>query len=475
MNTSKLDRLLVGLAVVLVSGILLAACAQKATPQTPVSEAPAATSIEVQPSPTSIRPTSAPESIKLTMWWWGEQNAPGQEGWIKDVIALYEAKNPNVKVEAVLQGTDETIPAYHAAVAAKSGPDIATLWYGMYMWEDVWAGNVTPISDYVSQEEMSHWTGRRMNTFDGKVWAVDLNGDSMAIGYNKKLFAEAGLDPEKPPATWDEFLAACTALSKAGITPVAIGTSDGWLGVVLGNYLLYQTTSDVKGLGQAVIGEKSWTDEPYADMWYRIAEMRDEGCVSKDASSLTYFEAQELFRAGKAAITFPAASSVVSWMREMGQDVVGVMAIPSVTGQPIDWYTTQGMTLFITPWSPHKEQAADFLKFLHSQEAMKSLYEKLGGMVLPADDRFDPNIITSPTVRLIWEKQQAGFQKNISMTDAVIPYAILGDGMMPAISKMFSDNMTPEEAAKMTEAAAENWRKLSPEMLAMYKQWLMDQ
>ena len=25
--------------------------------------------------------------------------------------------------------------------------------------------------------------------------------------YNKDMFKEAGLDPEKPPVTWDEFLA----------------------------------------------------------------------------------------------------------------------------------------------------------------------------------------------------------------------------------------------------------------------------
>ncbi len=463
--------LLVPLSILLTVAALMSACAQQATPTSAPSELP----ITAAGSPPVAPPEPVEEPIKLTMWWWGEQDAPGLEGWIKQAIADYEAQNPNIKVDAVLQGTDETIPAFHAAVEAGSGPDIATLWYGMYMWEDVWAGNVVPISDYVPEEELSHWIGKKMSTFDGKVWAIDLYGYSMTMVYNKNLFTRASLDPEAPPATWDEFLAVCDALKAAGITPLAIGSSDGWVGVVLGNYFLYQTAGDVKGVGQAVIGEKSWTDEQYADMWKRIAELRDRGCVGKDASSLTYFEAQELFRAGQAAMTFPASNTAVSFAKDLGKGVVGVMTAPAVTDRPVDWFTTQGMTVFITPWSPHKEEAAKFLTYLHSKEVMNSMYEKLGGMVLPADDRFDPNLISDPTIRQIWDKQLAGFQKNISFTDAIIPYAILGDGMMPAVSRMFSENISPEEAAQMTEDAAQNWRNLSPEMLEKYKQWLEGQ
>ena len=38
--------------------------------------------------------------------------------------------------------------------------------------------------------------------------------------YNKKLFEQAKLDPEAPPKTWDELLAACEALKTAGIEPL---------------------------------------------------------------------------------------------------------------------------------------------------------------------------------------------------------------------------------------------------------------
>jgi multiple sugar transport system substrate-binding protein len=42
----------------------------------------------------------------------------------------------------------------------------------------------------------------------GHNYYVPLGVDVTAMIYNKELFKEAGLDPEKPPQTWDEFLAA---------------------------------------------------------------------------------------------------------------------------------------------------------------------------------------------------------------------------------------------------------------------------
>src|SRR5690606_20120884 len=51
-----------------------------------------------------------------------------------------------------------------------------------------------------------------------------------AVGfwYNRSLFERAGLDPDQPPRTWDEFLSAVDTLKNAGITPVALGAGDNW-------------------------------------------------------------------------------------------------------------------------------------------------------------------------------------------------------------------------------------------------------
>jgi sn-glycerol 3-phosphate transport system substrate-binding protein len=43
--------------------------------------------------------------------------------------------------------------------------------------------------------------------------------------YNKDAFEKAGLDPEKPPATWNDVIAACRALKAKSATPVPMGSA----------------------------------------------------------------------------------------------------------------------------------------------------------------------------------------------------------------------------------------------------------
>lgn len=43
------------------------------------------------------------------------------------------------------------------------------------------------------------------NTWDGDMWSFPFNKSVRALYYNKNMFAEVGLDPEKPPATWEEY------------------------------------------------------------------------------------------------------------------------------------------------------------------------------------------------------------------------------------------------------------------------------
>jgi len=41
--------------------------------------------------------------------------------------------------------------------------------------------------------------------FEGEMWTFPFNKGLPALYYNKEMFAKAGLDPEQPPRTWDEF------------------------------------------------------------------------------------------------------------------------------------------------------------------------------------------------------------------------------------------------------------------------------
>ena len=51
---------------------------------------------------------------------------------------------------------------------------------------------------------------------EGKTWGIPFQRSTIVAYYNKDMFREAGLDPESPPATWDELISAGKALTKDG-------------------------------------------------------------------------------------------------------------------------------------------------------------------------------------------------------------------------------------------------------------------
>ena len=94
-----------------------------------------------------------PNDANLTYWYWGEDDAPGANGWLKQQVALYEKAHPKVKITVVTQSTDTLTSAFTTAAQTKSGPDIATQWATLPVLTPAWNGASVPISDFVPAGE----------------------------------------------------------------------------------------------------------------------------------------------------------------------------------------------------------------------------------------------------------------------------------------------------------------------------------
>ena len=79
------------------------------------------------------------------------------------------------------------------------------------------------ISDYVPASETANWVDTSENTVGNKIVAMPIYLIGVPLVWNKTLFKQAGLDPDKAPATWSDFLADCAALKAHGITPLRHG------------------------------------------------------------------------------------------------------------------------------------------------------------------------------------------------------------------------------------------------------------
>src|SRR6476620_2919614 len=174
----------------------------------------------------SSTPAHAKATTNLTMWFWGNDDAPGADKWLAAAVKSYEAKNPSIKIKVVTQPVATFIASFQAAAAAKSGPDIGAQWATGPVLTQVWGGAITAISDLVPPDEVAHWLNTSENTYDGKVWAMPLYLIGIPWVFNKSLLAQAGITTA--PAAWADVISACKALRAKGITPFAYGNDTYW-------------------------------------------------------------------------------------------------------------------------------------------------------------------------------------------------------------------------------------------------------
>ena len=68
---------------------------------------------------------------------------------------------------------------------------------------------------------------------EGAIFGIPIAGYSIGLHYNRALFEEAGLDPDAPPATWEEVRAAAAAIAEAtgqaGFAQMSQENTGGWM------------------------------------------------------------------------------------------------------------------------------------------------------------------------------------------------------------------------------------------------------
>ncbi|MEW5814405.1 MAG: extracellular solute-binding protein [Spirochaetota bacterium] len=405
---------------------------------------------------------------KLVIWWWGEQEAPGAQKWMDESVKLYEQGNPGIKFETVLQSTDDLVPAFKTAAAAKQGPDIQYFWGGVWTLEDAWAGYLTPVSDYIPESEYKHYISNVEREYNGQLWGIGwyLSGNSMA--YRKDLFKKAGLDPEKNYSQWNDFLVACEKLKQAGITPVAGGLKDGWFGGWIWQLLGKQGLDSAEDFKKASIGEHKFTDPRFAEWWVKLYELKQKGYWNNDINSLDYQQGQDLFVKGEAAMIFGNDTFYPGWIDQVGQDNFGVMLIPIWgKGKMAAAYTVTAQGLGITSWSNYKKEAADFLRYTHTQDRLNAWFDYTG--VFPADDRFDSSRVKLPQMKQVfsWIKERPS--PNL---ENFVPSMLDEQANFVGAQLLFAGEKSPQECAQLQEDVIQKWRKESPEMVENFKKWI---
>lgn len=125
----------------------------------------------------------------------------------------FNAENPDIVVEPVYTGNyDDTVTKLQTAVQGGTPPEVfvslATQRFTMAS-----TGMAMPLDDLIAadadgQEYINDFLPGFMEDsyVDGQIYSIPFQRSTMVMFYNKDAFKEVGLDPEKPPVTWEELV-----------------------------------------------------------------------------------------------------------------------------------------------------------------------------------------------------------------------------------------------------------------------------
>ncbi|WP_236841819.1 extracellular solute-binding protein [Bosea sp. PAMC 26642] len=295
-----------------------------------------------------------------------------------EVIKQFEAENPGITVKQVTFPYADYQTRLIAAKAAGRSPEVMQLFYG---WLDTFiAGKlVQPLSKEAFKDAEIE------NEFFPIVSAMKRNGEyyglptavrAMALFYNKDLFQKAGLDPEKPPQTLDEFVAAAKAIAKrdaggnfqqVGIAlDIARQDHNWWREILVRQYGGESYSADGSKVAyNTEAGAKSLEFYTSLQKVHRVGQesFMDEG--------------QAAFRGGLAGMVVDGTFRVASY-KTIQSFKWGVAELPTVDGKKANFGSYFANAIAASATGEKKAAAEKFLQFISSEKAMKVWLEKVG-------------------------------------------------------------------------------------------------
>lgn len=172
---------------------------------------------------------------------------------------------------------------------------------------------------------------RDIYTVDGRIYGIPRTGYSMGLIYNRKLFERAGLDPDRPPATWDELRDAAKKI--AGLGNGTVGYAD----YSAQNQGGWHFTAELYSQGGDVVsedGKKATIDTPEGKaVLQNLKDMRwtDNSMGSKQL--LVINDVQQMMGSGKLGMYLSAPDNIPILVKEKGGNYEDLALAPMPGGR----------------------------------------------------------------------------------------------------------------------------------------------
>lgn len=120
----------------------------------------------------------------------------------------FKAAYPNITTDVQSITYNELLDKFRTALLGNAAPMVVRLQI-LGGVEFAAKGYLEPLGpEDVGYTTGDFWEGALKSvTYEGETYGIPTNNETMAFIWNAKVFADAGLDPENPPATWDDVVA----------------------------------------------------------------------------------------------------------------------------------------------------------------------------------------------------------------------------------------------------------------------------
>ena len=325
----------------------------------------------MQAAALSLLAAAQAQAVDLTMYYPVAVGGPLTKI-VDGMVADFEKENPDINVDAIYAGNynDARIKAL---AALKSGqPAQLSVMFSIDIYELIEQDAIVAFDDITETADDKAWLGSFYPSLmengitNGKTWGIPFQRSTIVMYYNKDAFKDAGLDPEKPPATWDELVSMGQKLTKKD----ASGNAERWGAMIPSTgYPYWMFGALTMQNGQVLMngsGNETYFDSPAVvealEYWRDLGEKH--GVMP--AGTIEWGTLRQNFLEGKTAIMWHSTGNLTA-VKDNAKFDFGVAMLPAKKrrGTP----TGGGNFYIFKQTSPEERKAAfKFIKWMTQPE-----------------------------------------------------------------------------------------------------------
>jgi ABC-type glycerol-3-phosphate transport system substrate-binding protein len=334
-------------AVAAVAGVIFSAAActssnssSPASSTTSASSTTASASTASTPIASSTPSAAAPVTISIDCAPPASQQPQQHKEWLEDV-AIFEKANPNITINSIFNYPCESPPTFTAMLRGGTEPN---LFYSYFtdLPQVLLAGQAADITQYVNSTTVPNLAsivpGAMADVTAGKtIYGLPTSNYTQGLIYNRKLFSEAGLNPNDPPTTWAQVEKDATAIAKLG------NGIEGWGDYSADNNGGWHFTSYMDALGGTVVNPATAPPTASFDNANGLAvlealhNLRFTDNAMSATQGLGWGALQEQFAQNKLGMYIGAPDDVYNVIVPTDKGTlsdIGMGPLPSVNGKP---------------------------------------------------------------------------------------------------------------------------------------------